>query len=94
MALKAVWSNEAEEQLREAIEYLEANWTNKEIKKLFHRVEKCIANICKNPEMYKKSERLGNTRECVVSKHYSLFYTYDSSFTYIVVFWNNYKDLN
>lgn len=38
MALKVVWTNEANEGLDEIIEYLEQHWTEKEISKFFIRM--------------------------------------------------------
>ncbi len=93
MALKVVWSPEAEFQLKEAVDYLEYKWTEKEIKKLFQKVEKSISIISNNPEMYKNSQRILNTRECVVSKHYSIFYTFDNEFVNIITFWNNAQNI-
>ncbi len=94
MALEIVWSIEAEELLKEAIEYLEKNWTRREIEKLFRKLEKALSNIANNPKLYKKSYRLNGTHECVISKHYSLFYTFDEKYVQIITFWNNYKKLN
>jgi plasmid stabilization system protein ParE len=49
MALAIKWTLEAEIQLDQIIEYLEKNWTHREIKTFFTKLEEGIKTISKNP---------------------------------------------
>lgn len=48
-----VWSDEANEGLDEIIEYLENNWTDREIKNFFIRLEACLDKIAEAPHRQK-----------------------------------------
>ena len=54
MALKVVWTKEANEGLDEIIEYLEQRWTEKEISKFFIRLEDCLEQIKAAPQRLNK----------------------------------------
>ena len=45
MALEIVWSEEAENQLDRIVDYLEENWTEKEIEKFFKRLEEALKQL-------------------------------------------------
>ncbi|MCF6353115.1 MAG: type II toxin-antitoxin system RelE/ParE family toxin [Cyclobacteriaceae bacterium] len=49
MALKIVWTDEANEGLDEIIEYIEEKWTEKELNKFFTRLEDCLEKIKEAP---------------------------------------------
>ena len=89
MALKIVWSKESRESLVAIIGYLEENWSEKEIKKLASLLEEQLTLISIKPKTYKKSKRLLGTHECLLTKHNSLFYTYDKFNLFIVTIWDN-----
>ncbi len=42
---KLIWSDHALSELKEIINYLESNWTHKEISKLFIKIEKSLVQI-------------------------------------------------
>ncbi|MGP8213954.1 MAG: type II toxin-antitoxin system RelE/ParE family toxin [Bacteroidia bacterium] len=89
MALKVVWSNEAKESLKKIITYLEENWTRRELSSFARILEKQLSIISNKPKCYKKSERLLGTRECLLTKHNSLFYTFDNENVFVVTLWDN-----
>lgn len=92
MALEIVWSIEASSQLDEIIHYLEKNWTEKEIRNFFVRLEEGIAAIKDAPHRYKDSERKPNTKEFILSQHTTIFYSYDDKYLNILLLWINRKD--
>lgn len=61
--MKIVWSDEANEGLDEIIEYLENNWTDREIKNFFIRLEACLDKIAEAPHRQKDSLRKPGTKE-------------------------------
>lgn len=89
MALNVIWSPSAESQLVKTISYLEAAWDSKTLKTFFQKLESNIDTIANNPKSGKISNRLNNLREITVTKHNSIFYTFDSDSIYIITFWSN-----
>jgi plasmid stabilization system protein ParE len=89
MALEVSWSKEAREELIKVISYLEENWTEREIKRFTSKLEEQITIISSKPKTYKKSKRLLGTHECLITKHNSLFYTYNDTYLFIVTVWDN-----
>jgi plasmid stabilization system protein ParE len=89
MALKIIWSDEAKESLATILTYLQKNWTEKELSSFVKIVEKQLSIISAKPRTYKKSEKLLGTRECLLSKHNSLFYIVDKNDLHIVTLWDN-----
>jgi plasmid stabilization system protein ParE len=57
MEKQIVWTPEAEKTLNQIVEYLEQNWTEKEVQKLFIAVENVVNQIqkkSKNIQVYFK----------------------------------------
>ena len=53
MALKARWTEEAEETFKAVIEYLENNWTEKEVRNFVRKTNEVIKQIEIHPYQYK-----------------------------------------
>ena len=49
MALTVRWTQEAVDQLDGIIEYLELNWSEKEIRTFFRKLEKAVGSISEYP---------------------------------------------
>lgn len=92
MALIVVWSDQAKGQLDSLIEYLTYNWTAKEIHSFFVKLEKAIKIIQTKSLQQKQSIRKKGTFEYQITKHTTLFYSFDSHSVYILVLWANKKD--
>lgn len=69
MALIVKWTFQAEKGLYEIIEYLEKEWTLKEILQLEKKINQVINQIVLNPELYPKSEKNKSLRKVVVDKN-------------------------
>ncbi len=89
MALEIIWSQEADNNLAAIISYLENNWTEKELKKFASILEEKINLIAEYPLSGKQSQRLHGTRECILTKHNTLFYVVNKTNLYIVSIWDN-----
>lgn len=87
-----VWSDEANEGLDEIIEYLENNWTDREIKNFFIRLEVCLDKIAEAPHRQKDSLRKPGTKEYQHSPQTTIFYSYDNNHVNILRVWMNAKD--
>ncbi len=92
MALEVVWSDEANEGLDEIMERLEHNWTEKEVRIFFTRLEECLENIKKAPYRQKDSLRKPGTKEYQLSPQTTIFYTFDDKFINILRVWANLKN--
>lgn len=92
MALEIVWADEAREGLEEVIEYLEINWTEKEIRRFFNRLEECLEKIKEAPGRQKDSQRKPGAKEYQHSPQTTIFYTYDKKTINILRIWTNVKD--
>ncbi|WOK08368.1 hypothetical protein RT717_06915 [Imperialibacter roseus] len=73
MALEIVWSDEANEGLDEIIEYLEENWTEKEIHHFFTRLEACLS-ISKKLRINRRTQ-LGNQEPRSISIQNTLLFS-------------------
>lgn len=89
MALKIRWSEEASASLNELYDYLEAEWTEKVLIAFSKNLEEKLKLISERPSLYKASKRLEGSRECIVSKHNTIFFIEKKDYVYIVSFWDN-----
>ena len=92
MALTIVWSEEAEKQLDEIIEYFNEHWSDNEISKFFQRLEEGLEQISIDPHRNKDSERKKNTKEFQLSSHATIFYSFSKTTVQILLLWVNKKD--
>lgn len=88
-----VWSNRALKELEHTIEYLENNFTNKELRKLSLEIERNLNIISKNPLIFSKTETLG-IRKVVIAKFNTLYYKIENEKIEIISFFSNRQDPN
>ncbi len=89
MALAIEWTDTAEAQLDDIVAYLESNWTPKEVRQFFNKLEKGIAAIGRHPTQHKKSTRKANTYEYQLSPQTTIFFTFDAEKATILLLWSN-----
>ncbi len=73
MAFKIIWSPKAVDTIEIVIDYLQANWTEKEIRKFVIETEHVIRLISINPNLFRASEK-ENIFEAIITKHNLLLY--------------------
>lgn len=78
--LKIRWTEEATKNLESIIEYLETNWTSKEVKKFFQKLEKQLLLLSIFPEAYSLSLKKKKIHRCVFTKNLTIYYTVDEEF--------------
>ncbi len=70
------------------MDYLENEWSQRTLNKFIKTLDKSILLIKKYPE----SNELSNIKEglyrCVITKHISLFYTFNSTEIYVITFFD------
>ncbi len=91
---KLIWSDEALENLKGIIEYLEKNWTTREIKKFVRLLDKNLNLIKDNPEIFPKSDQSETFRWAVISKQVSIFYNTENRVVHVISLYDNRQNPN
>ncbi|MGJ3234074.1 type II toxin-antitoxin system RelE/ParE family toxin [Marivirga sp.] len=91
MSYTVKWLPEAELTYALVLEYLDENWTTKEIEKFIDRTDEVINFISQNPEQYFYLKKK-NSYRAVVTKHVSLYYKIQSTEIELLIFWDNRQD--
>jgi plasmid stabilization system protein ParE len=91
---RILWTDNALSELSETIEYLEENWTEKEIENFANELEHTIELISKSPEMFQSSKKKKGIRRAVVMNLNSLYYRKRKDSVEILSFFANRKDPN
>lgn len=94
MALKIRWTARAVLELDDIIEYLEKNWTRKQLSEFFTELEKARESIRNFPERNKNSLRKPGLRAYQLRPEVTLFYIFDDEYATIMLLWPNRKDPN
>lgn len=86
---KILWTDNALNELEKTIEYLEANWTEKELRNLAINLEKTLNLISQNPFIFQASDIKKNTRRAVILSLNTLYYRVYENNIEIVSFFSN-----
>ena len=71
---KIVWTKEANGNLDQIISYLEKEWTNKEIKSFFVKLEKAIALLSARPLLFRATNKRKQIHRCLLTRQVSIYY--------------------
>lgn len=74
MALEIKWTPQADKGLERVIQYLEAEWTVREILQLEKKIKQVTKQISLNPELFPKSETYKKLYKAIVDKNNYLVY--------------------
>ncbi len=85
---KIVWTDFALGELSKTIEYLEENFTDKEIQKLANEIEKTVILISNNPTIFSESETK-KVRKVVILRYNTLYYRTVNKNVEILSFFSN-----
>jgi plasmid stabilization system protein ParE len=72
---KLLWSDRALEDLRNILDYLTENWTQKEIHNFVRRLDKRLELIAINPRLFPKTTKRKNVRRSVLTKQTVIYYS-------------------
>ncbi|GGH48189.1 hypothetical protein IA57_04315 [Mangrovimonas yunxiaonensis] len=89
---KILWTDHAISELKETIEYLENNWTEKEVRTFSVKLDHTIELISKTPEIFPESFEKKTIRKAVVEKHNNLYYRINKNSVEIVSLFSNRKN--
>jgi len=89
---KILWTDHAISELKETIEHLQNNWTEKELRKFSTKLDHTIELISKTPEIFPNSYEKKGIRKAVVEKHNNLYYRTIKNSIEIVSLFSNRKN--
>lgn len=84
-----ILSKIAAKKLESLLEYLEVEWSEKVKLNFIDKLDKSLNQISKYPLSYEKSQVKPELHRCTVSKHSTLYYTFDTKRVYIVTLFDN-----
>lgn len=87
---KVFWTKHALSELKDTYEYLEKEFTEKELKKLSVEIDFVIKLISRNPELFPLSDFKG-VRRVVIKRYNTLYYRLAKNQIEILSFYNNRK---
>jgi plasmid stabilization system protein ParE len=76
--MEVIWSAKAKITFFSVIDYLNDNWSKKEMIQFNHRTQITINAIVKNPGIFSVSDKNKEIRRAVVDKNNSFFYRIDT----------------
>jgi len=82
-------SKRAVRRLQELLEYLDNEWSESVKKKFVKELDQSLRLIRRNPASFPKTDFVKSLHRCVVTKHITLYYTYDESTVFIVTLFDN-----
>ena len=89
---KIKWTVHALKELKETFDYLEANWTEREMNKLGLEIERTLNLISINPELFPKTRKRKNVRRAFVTKQNTLYYRTNNKMIEVLSFFSNRKN--
>jgi plasmid stabilization system protein ParE len=89
---KVLWTDHAISELKETINYLEENWTERELRNFSAKLDHTIELISKTPEIFPSSFEKSEIRKAVVEEHNNLYYRITENSIEIVSLFSNRKN--
>ncbi len=86
---KILWTDFALSELEKTIEYLEKNWTERELSNLAIEIEETLTLLSHNPNLFQSSDIKKEIRRVVVAKHNTLYYRVKNNTIEIISFFSN-----
>ncbi|HEY5462887.1 MAG TPA: type II toxin-antitoxin system RelE/ParE family toxin [Hanamia sp.] len=85
---KVLWTDHALDELEKGIEYLEINFSEKELKRLAQKIESTTELISQNPKLFPKSDKKGVYRVTIL-KFNTMYYRLENDTIEILSFFSN-----
>ena len=85
---KILWTDFAKDELQNVIEYLELNFSEKELKRLAQKIESTTELISQNPKLFPKSDKKDVFRVSIL-KFNTMYYRIKDNTIEILSFFSN-----
>lgn len=94
--MEVIWSVRAKITFFNVLDYLDKNWTKKEILQFYRKTELVLKAIKRNPGIFPVSIKNHKVRKAFVDKNNSFFYKVDSynQKIYLLTFFDNRQNPN
>ena len=89
---KIHWTDHAISELKDTIEHLEENWTERELTIFSQELDHTIELISKNPDLFQASKKTKDIRRAVVLKYNKLYYRTKDNTVEILSFFSTRSD--
>ncbi|MBV5348727.1 type II toxin-antitoxin system RelE/ParE family toxin [bacterium] len=92
--MEIIWSAKAKTSFFSVLDYLNGNWTRKEMVQFYERTHTILYAIQKNPALFPASSKNKEIRKAIVDKNNSFFYKIDSTNQkiYLLTFFDSRQD--
>jgi plasmid stabilization system protein ParE len=91
---KLIWSDEALNNLKDIIDYLEYRWTKREIKRFAQLLDKQLKLIEDNPYLFAESDKSNGLRKSVLSRQITIYYNITNFEIRIITLFDNRQNPN
>lgn len=91
---KLIWSDEALNNLKGILDYLENRWTKREIKKFAQLLDKQLKLIEGNPYLFAESDKSKGFRKSVLSRQTTIYYRINKFEIRIITLFDNRQNPN
>ena len=91
---KLIWSDEALNNLKDIIDYLENRWTERQIKKFAQLLDKQLKLIEENPYLFSQTARSNGLRKAVLSSQTTIYYRITDNDVRIITLFDNRQNPN
>jgi len=94
--MEIIWSAKAKISFFSVIDYLNKNWTKREMVQFYERTHTIIYAIKKNPTLFPASSKNKAIRKATIDKNNSFFYKIDTTHQkiYLLTFFDSRQDPN
>ena len=82
------WTDFALSELTKTIEYLEENWTKRELQNFAAKLENTLQLISSNPDIFPNSD-IKNIKRAIIAKHNTLYYRINQNNIEIISFFSH-----
>ena len=89
---RVLWTDHAISELKDTLEYLEINWTEKELINFSKELDHIIELISKNPELFQVSKKKKEVRRAVVARYNNLYFRTKNDTVEILSLFSNRQD--
>ncbi len=89
---KVLWTDHAISELKDTIEYLGKNWTERELSNFSEELDHTVELISKNPELFQVSKKKKGVRRAVVARYNNLYYRTKNDTVEILSLFSNRQD--
>jgi plasmid stabilization system protein ParE len=89
--IRIIWTDRAKSDYWNNIDYLEREWTIKEVERFANKTDEILEKLTKGNIKFKPTE-YENTFQVPIVKQITLFYEKNNNSIVLLRFWNTYQD--